>query len=417
MFMYRIAVYAACVLISVTVHSEPELTIDEAERLALDIDPRIKAISTKEEAYMARSIADGQLPDPKLKLDLSNVPVDGFDLDQEPMTQIRFGVIQNIPPGDTLLYRQHQAEALSSMESMRVLERRLNVIREVRLMYLERYLQVMTLTILEENRSFFSDLLEITERQYAAGRDNQHNVIRSQLELSLIDERMLATGQKRDAAIAALSRYIGMEDSLRPIPESFPQLHHVDPKSELEMGLDHHPLIRIENAIMEVNKKRIAEVEESYKPGYTLDVTYGHRSGNNLDGSSRPDFLSAMLLVDIPLFTDKRQDQRLAEATKNHLTAMYSRTDRLYEIRAILMKEYSDWETLGRRLQLFEERVLAEARDNTEATLNAYQNDITDFTTLIRAQLTELNTSIETLKVRIDRARAQVNLLYFGGEE
>ena len=86
-------------------------------------------------------------------------------------------------------------------------------------------------------------------------------------------------------------------------------------------------------------------------------------------------------------------------------------------IRAMAMKEYSDWENLGRRLDLFEQRALAEARDNTEATLNAYQNDITDFTTLMRAQLTEVDTRIETLKVQIDRARAQANLLYFGGEE
>jgi outer membrane protein TolC len=366
---------------------------------------------------MARSVADGQLPDPKLKLDLSNLPVDGFDLSQEPMTQLRFGIIQSIPPGDTLLYRQQQTEALSGVEAMRALEQRLNVIREVRLVYLERFLQAQTLAILQENRAFFSDLLDITERQYAAGRDNQHDVIRSQLELSLIDERILSTGQKRDAAIVALSRYIGIVDAERPIPEVFPQLHHMETKPELEARLQQHPLISIENALMEFNKKRIAEVEETYKPGYTVDITYGHRSGNNLDGSSRPDFLSAMLLVDIPLFTDKRQDKRLAEATKNHLAATFARTDRLYEIRAMAMTQYSDWETLGRRLDLFEQRALAEARDNTESTLNAYQSDVTDFTSLMRAQLTELDTLIETLKVRIDRARAQVNLLYFGGEE
>lgn len=417
MHYYIIAALAALSLITSGLKAEPTLTIDEAARLALDIDPRIKQIEAREQGLAARSVADGQLPDPKLKVDLSNLPIDGFSLSQEPMTQLRFGVIQNIPPGDSLQYRQEQTEALSEVESMRVLERRLNVVREVRLNYLELYLNTQTLAILEDNRAFFSDLADITERQYAAGRDNQHDVIRAQLELSLIDERILGTQQGREAATASLGRYLGIEHATRTIPADFPTLHHVESLPDLEARLEQHPLIRMENALLRMNKKRIAEIEESYKPGYTVDVTYGHRSGNNIGGGSRPDLLTAMVLVDIPLFTSKRQDQRLAEATSNHLAATFARTDRLYEIRSMAQREYANWSNLSRRLDLFEQRALNYAQTNTEATLNAYQNDLTDFTALMRAQLTELNTRIDTLKVRIDRARAQVNLLYFGGEE
>jgi len=395
----------------------PQLSLPEAELIALERDPGIEVFNSRGEGLAARSIADGQLPDPKLKLDLSNVPVDGFDLDQEPMTQLRFGVIQSIPPGDSLQYRQEQALALSEVENMRALERRLNVLREVRLVYLDQYLQTETDAILHEGRSFFTDLLDITERQYASGRDNQHDVIRAQLELSLIDERILATSQNREAAVATLSRYIGIENASRNIPEQFPSLKEIDLFPVLENRLEMHPLIRIENALLKVNKKRIAEIEETYKPGYTFDITYGHRSGNNLDGSGRADLLTAMVLVDIPIFTDKRQDQRLAEATKNHLAATFSRTDRMYEILSLARREYANWENLGARLELFQHRALDEARINTESTLNAYQNDLTDFTTLMRAQLTELDTRIDTLIVKIQRAKAQANLLYFTGDE
>ncbi len=395
----------------------PYLELREAERIALEKDPGVEVFNSREEGLVARSIADGQLPDPKFRFDLSNIPVDGFDLDQEPMTQIRFGIIQSIPPGDSLHYREAQSLALSEAEAMRARERRLNVVREVRLIYLELFLQAQTVTILNENRLFFSDLLDITERQYAAGRDNQHDVIRAQLELSLVDERILATSQKREAAMAMLSRYTGLDAAMRPLPETFPLLNEASPLADLENRLERHPLIRIENALMKFNKKRVAEIEETYKPGYTVDVTYGVRSGNNLDGSGRPDLLTAMVLVDIPLFTDKRQDQRLAEATSNHIAATFSRTDRVYEIRSLTRREHANWTILSSRLDLYEQRALDEARTNTEATLNAYQNDLTDFTTLMRAQLTELETRVDTLKVKIDRARAQTNLLYFAGDE
>ena len=53
---------------------------------------------------------------------------------------------------------------------------------------------------------------------------------------------------------------------------------------------------------------------------------------------------------------------------------------------------------------------------NSVSTLKAYQNNLTDFTTLIHARLTELNTQIDMLKIRINRAKSQANLLYFPGE-
>lgn len=393
------------------------LSIQEVGTLALERDPGVRRIESIEQGLLARSVADGQLPDPKLKLGLNNIPVDSFNLDQEPMTQIGFGLTQAFPPGKTLHFRQEATEALSEAESRRAQDRRLNVVREARLAFLELYLQSQTASILEQNRAFIADLLDITERQYAAGLDNQHDVLRAQLELSLIEERILATGQSSEAARALLSRYIGLDEASRPVAEAFPELTEISTLDDLAGQLEQHPLIQIENAMVDANQKRIAEVEESYKPGFNFDITYGARSGNDFDGSDRADFLSAFVMVDLPIFKDKRQDKRFDEATGNYLAATYSRTDRLYELQSLARREYANWEKLGKRHDLLQQRALDDARSNTESTLYAYQNDLTDFTTLMRAQLTELNTRIDTLKVRIDRARAQANLLYFGGQQ
>jgi outer membrane protein TolC len=70
---------------------------------------------------------------------------------------------------------------------------------------------------------------------------------------------------------------------------------------------------------------------------------------------------------------------------------------------------------LGKRLELYETRAIIDAAQNSESTLKAYQNDLTDFTTLMRARLTELNTQIDMLKIRINRAKSQANVLYFSG--
>ena len=63
-----------------------------------------------------------------------------------------------------------------------------------------------------------------------------------------------------------------------------------------------------------------------------IDITYGERTGRNLNGSGRADFFSAMLMVDIPIFTNNRQDKRLASSQQKYIASKFNRTDRLKEL-------------------------------------------------------------------------------------
>jgi outer membrane protein TolC len=51
-----------------------------------------------------------------------------------------------------------------------------------------------------------------------------------------------------------------------------------------------------------------------------------------------------------------------------------------------------------------------------QASLKAYQSGVTEFTTLMRARITDLDVRLQDLRVRVDRAKSQANLLYIAGE-
>lgn len=400
----------------------PPLELPAAERMALDIDPVTKSFMARAEGLNEQAIADGQLADPKLKLGATNFPTDTFERSQEAMTQVQIGLQQAIPPGKTLRYRRERTEAIADIEEARALERSLDVLRKVRLRYLQLYYQSVSASILEQNKKVFSQLLDITQRQYAAGRDIQHDVLRAQLELSLIDDRILEVTRNKEAAMAELGKFIGSDEAGRPLPDEFPQLADPPPLTVVRDNLADHPLVRIEDAILLASEKKIGEAEEQYKPGFNIDVTYGFRNGRDFgpargaNGDARADFLTAMLLVDLPIFRDKRQDRRLAAAKKQSLAVQFSRTDRLLELASLAEREAANWKRLSDRLSLYEMRATADAKMNADSTLRAYQNDVADFTTLMRAQLTELDTQLDMLRVRVERAKAQAELLYLAGE-
>ena len=76
----------------------------------------------------------------------------------------------------------------------------------------------------------------------------------------------------------------------------------------------------------------------------------------------------------------------------------------------------ANWLRLGERADLYSNQLLGEASSNAQASLNAYQSGVTEFTSLMRARITDLDVRLEELRVRVDRAKAQASLLYLAGE-
>ena len=108
--------FAMLVLLAFAANVHADLDIDEVLRLALENDPAISATRARARALSDEAVANGQLPDPKLRTGLYNLPVDDFDIDREPTTQLRLGVVQAFPRGDTLRFKQLQTESMASAE-------------------------------------------------------------------------------------------------------------------------------------------------------------------------------------------------------------------------------------------------------------------------------------------------------------
>ena len=410
-------VVLSCFNLTQVAADEAVLTLAQAEQLAQDRDALGQSISAEAEALRHQSVADGQLSDPKFKLGAINFPVDNFARGREPMTQLQFGVQQTFPRGDTLRYSRSKTSAMAGVETARAVERKLSVLRSVRNAYLELYYQLQNEKILAEHERLFTQLLDVTQRQYAVGRDNQHDVLLAQLELSLLQDRRAEITGLKEAAVAQLAKWISAQYTVRPLPDEQPVLPAIPVLDQIITDLSRHPLVLAHDHLIDANRHLVSIAEEQYKPGWTIDVTYSERTGRDLQGGGRDDFLSAMVLVDIPLFTGQRQDKRVLAGKHHHLAAKFARTDQLRELARQAGRIYALWRQLGERYALYESHTIIEAQQNADTTLKAYQNDVADFTTLMRARLLELNTRLAMIRLHADRAKVQSDLLYFVGDE
>ena len=89
------------------------LPLAELDRLALADEAGVAALEARALAARERAVADAQLPDPVLSVGALNFPVDTLAFDRERMTQLRLGLRQQFPGGDTLERRRARGEAVA----------------------------------------------------------------------------------------------------------------------------------------------------------------------------------------------------------------------------------------------------------------------------------------------------------------
>lgn len=424
MFVYRgrlpvhIALFTFMALLpwssAATAQQRVPLTLAEAEDIAIAGEPGYRAMLARAEAFQEQAVSAGQLPDPVLRVGLENYPTDGGGFSAEAMTQAKLGIRQAFPRGRVRELGSEQmlarADAFDSGADARLRE----VLTSVRNTWLEAYYSQQAWSLVSESRPFFADLVTITRSMYAVGRKSQHDVLRAELELSRLDDRLIEADRARSEAQAELSRWLG-QDAHRPIAMKLPDWNVPPQLPTLRDGLAAHPILAAANAGVSAQQAAVDMAEENKKPGWALDLGYGYREGYQPDGQPRSDFVSLAVTVDLPFFGKNRQDRKLAAALSERSAAEYSRTALAAQLQSELDVEHARWLDLTRRLELYESRILQQSKGQAQSALLAYQSDTADFSDVMRGFIDDLNTRLEHIRLQVERAQSYAVLANLGG--
>jgi len=405
-------ILAICLTRLPTVMAGTDLSLDETVNLAIAReDPTVARHIEASNALTERAISDSQLPDPQLRLELANWPTDSFAYEQDPMTQVQVGIKQQFPRGKTLKVTRMRIDAESDVEQAAAALQLRQVVLEARSSWIELYYWHRARETVTQSREAVRKLVEVVESSFATGLQSNQDLLRAELELSLLDDRAVDVERQIETRKVDLARFIGMADASRNLTPLVSDLPRLPEAEQLQGALLEHPALRMEDARVRVGTRNIDIAKEQYKPGFSVDVGYGAR------GANRADFASVMVLVDIPLFTANRQDRRLASAQHDRAGAEMDRAARLLELKQALDRTYADWLRLGERTGLYEKVVVQRAASNAEAALAGYQSQVSDFSELIRSRLDYLEIDLKLRRLETDRALAHSRLLFLAGED
>lgn len=402
-----------------------EYTLQQAVEQAQVNDPWLQGSVHQQMSQQAQSVDAGTLPDPVVNIGLLNLPSDSFDFSDQNMTQFKVGVTQVFPRGDTRSLKRDKLENLSAMHPLMRADRQAQVAVSVAHLWLEAFRYQQTIRLIEKDRNLFEYLVDVAESSYtsAAGRTRQQDLIRAQLELTQLDDRLTLLKQQRDKNLADLGQWLDdlnvtlASDDIE-VAKLYPHLHKALQRhfSQDELALTDilisHPLILNIDQKIHVSDIDIRIAEQSYRPQWGLNASYAYRD-ESPRGEDRPDFLSLGISFDVPLFTAHRQDKRVQSAKAEFQSTKTQRDLALRELKAAYQSSVVSYQRLKQRQTLFESRLLLEMHQQAEASLTAYTHDDGDFAEAVRARIAELNARIEALNIDIDIHKTLAQLDYF----
>jgi outer membrane protein TolC len=391
--------------------ADQEHLLDSLVALALRTSPAIQAADAQVHAAMASSRSAGTRPDPMLMLGLVNVPIaePGFS---DVMTMKMVGISQTFPfPGKLSLQTRAATDevtvARAALEAAR-----LDVAAKVKAAYYQLAFADHALDIVRRNQAVLTNLVAVSQAQYAAGTATQADVLRARTEAAHLDDAASALTEKRRAALAQLNAVLDrasetpVEAPVMPtrivraaVADSATHVHFASdgigaraadspllPLDSLQaLAVANSPLLQEHVARIAAQQARAELAGKAYLPDISVSLSYGQRQGFT-------DMATAIVSIPIPLQKGRKQDAEVAEAMAELATLEAQHHEMVNSLNAEVATRVSDLERARTALALAKRVILPHARATLASSTASYQVGRLDFAAVMDAQASVFNT-------------------------
>lgn len=420
-FLKRLALIGLLLVHSFSVNAEQTvLTLQTAIDLVTRDNPNLAQMQERAKAMAAIPSQQGTLADPEISFNAMSLPVNGFNLRQEDMTQLGVRISQAIPFPGKLALREQAAEFEAQAATHNTAEVRQLLLTEVKknwwlVFYLDR-----ALAIHDHKHNALKGLVAITRTKYEVGNGMQSDVILAQLELSkLFDEMLLLQSSRRNAAAALNALLNKPANEELKLPETVGlKLPNVKTETQLYQIAENARAILASNRLgIETAESRLALAKKDYLPDFMLEVGYGARA-NMPNGNSRADLLSLGVSMNLPIFTDRKQAKAVDQRSSELMQQKYALQDEWNKVRTQITQAYTDYQRTKNQVVLYNAGIVPQARQTVASMLAGYQVNKVSFQDLIRTQISLFDYEMQYWK---SVAEANQNLAQLtaavGGEE
>ena len=305
----------------------------------------------------------------------------------------KFELTQMFPWFGVLEARGDAAAAQAKAAYQRYEAQKLKLFAEVKNVFYEYDFLAKAVRITRENLKLLTHFEEIARIRYATSTASHPDIIRAQIELAILEDRLHSLLELRPALNAKLNSVLN-RDSQELLP--WPKSTRI---RELPLDMNRmHTLIQQHNPNLKVLSHEIAAAKQgeilarkqSY-PDIQIGIGYIDTAGAIMSGvdDSGKDPIVGMVSLSLPIWNQKNQAAK-RQARARMMQKTHEKAQLQYTLAAQAQELCYEHQDRQRKIKLYRDAVIPKARDMLLAAEATYQSGAADFLTLLDAQQTLL---------------------------
>ncbi len=365
-------------------HAE-EFTLLDLQNLVIKENPRLKSMELETEMMRKRIPVSSALEDPKLKIGANSVPVDSWSFKDEDMTSKEIGISQMFPLGGKLGIKESIAIKEYEKSKERLRKETVEMLHMFRMNVYELYYIKASLKILEEIKSYIKLLIDSETAVTKSGMGSLTNVVKANIEYTMINEEIISLKQKETEAKKKLSYLTGlteMEIDIKMNDLSTTQFAEMKSEEIREKIFQNNPDLKLLAIEKEISEKEVTLRQKEYYPDLEIGISYMQRD-NSPSGMKRPDMISAMAVLNIPIWYKKKNIPMIEEMQKKYSMVDSLINDKKNELVSrvdTILSQLRKWEELNK---LYKEELIPQNELALETILARYKTSGVEFMPVI----------------------------------
>jgi outer membrane protein TolC len=396
--MNKIFLLSATFLLIVQIHSQPvppPMQLDSLIAEAITNNPEIRAALAQVDVMQARVSQAGTLDDPELKFMQEGMPDFKFN---EAMFS-RLELMQMIPFPTKLGTQKDLADIQRRSSQSDQLEKVNEVLVKLKSTYVELWFIQQNIAIAQENSRLMKQFLSIAQTKYTTGQVPQQDLLKAQIEISMIGNEQISLRQKELSMKAMLMSLLNRDSkdtiSVAMLPSEASFALNLD--SLLSFASHNRPMIVKDSLMIDESKTMLSMAKQEYLPDFKFGIERMTEPMGSFTGWS----VSAGITLPFAPWTLGKASARVDEANAAIIRSNASYTSTRNMVASNIKDLYYKASGAKKQLDIYNSEILPQARQSVQASLTAYKTGTTDFLMLIDAYRTLVNLSKEYFMTRM----------------
>jgi outer membrane protein TolC len=273
--------------------------------------------------------------------------------------------------------------------------------------------------IAESSKKLLKNIAEIVRTKYSVSSASQQNLLKVELEITNLNEKIEDLKSKESTQLAILNALL-----LRPVEaeirtNNFPEIKYRSFTVEdlVDSSKIHRPFLE---GIQEAKQKEMLKqslAKYDYYPNFNLALQYSFRDKIEKTNTPLDDFFSVMVGISLPLNYGGKVSSKVEEAESMQKLYDEQYNMSLQVLRSSFGTSIAKLNSLKERIKLISEGSLIQATENLKTTLTSYQVGQVDFLNVIDAQNSLLKIENDLYRLKTDYLNEIAELEFLTGKE